>query len=171
MGNQLDKRYRFSEFSFKIGARFNTTFGQDGDITPLGLVTMSAIEEVRQAAATLVTNFGAGRVPQYFGCFSADADFIFYTHNEHLTSRVAYEELWKSWEAEINFKVLSCTSSDQHIRLLSPTAAVFTHNVSTTVSTTDGTDVVLERETIVFELINGSWIAVHEHLSPMPANS
>ena len=132
---------------------------------------MSAIEEVRQAAATLVTNFGAGRVPQYFGCFSADADFIFYTHNEHLTSRVAYEELWKSWEAEINFKVLSCTSSDQHIRLLSPTAAVFTHNVSTTVSTTDGTDVVLERETIVFELINGSWIAVHEHLSPIPANS
>ena len=44
--------------------------------------------------------------------------------------------------------------------------AIFTHNVSTDISTNDGVDTVAERETIVFELVNGSWIAIHEHLSP-----
>jgi hypothetical protein len=44
--------------------------------------------------------------------------------------------------------------------------AIFTHKVSNEVSTNDGVDTVLERETIVFELVNGSWIAIHEHLSP-----
>jgi hypothetical protein len=83
-----------------------------------------------------------------------------------LKSRKAYEDLWKSWEAEMNFKILSCTSSDQNIRMVSNNVAIFTHNVSTDVSTNDGVDTVSERETIVFELVGGSWIAIHEHLSP-----
>jgi hypothetical protein len=127
---------------------------------------MSATDEVKKAAAELVAHFGSGRVSQYFACFSESADFIFYTHTERLKSRKAYEDLWKTWEAEMNFKVLSCTSTNQDVRIVGNTVAIFTHNVSTEVSTNDGVDTVLERETIVFELINGSWVAIHEHLSP-----
>jgi hypothetical protein len=127
---------------------------------------MSAIDDVKKAAADLVGHFGASRVGEYFQCFSESADFIFYTHTERLKSRKAYEDLWKSWEAEMNFKILSCTSSDQNIRMVSNNVAIFTHNVSTDVSTNDGVDTVSERETIVFELVGGSWIAIHEHLSP-----
>jgi ketosteroid isomerase-like protein len=66
----------------------------------------------------------------------------------------------------MNFKVLACRSTDQDIKLVGDDVAIFTHNVSTDISTNDGVDTVLERETIVFELVNGSWIAIHEHLSP-----
>ena len=127
---------------------------------------MSAIDDVKKTAADLVSHFGSSRVSEYFACFSESADFIFYTHTERLKSRKAYEDLWKTWEAEMNFKVLSCISTNQDIRLVGDNVAIFTHNVSTEVSTNDGVDTVLERETIVFELINGSWIAIHEHLSP-----
>ena len=127
---------------------------------------MSRTEEVLKAAAELVEYFGAGMITQYFNCFSSDADFIFYTHNEKLSSRAAYEELWKGWEEEMELKVLSCTSSNQNVRLLDSENAVFTHNVSTRLSTKDGQDTVLERETIVFSLFKGKWLAVHEHLSP-----
>ena len=127
---------------------------------------MSAIDDVKKTAADLVGHFGSSRVSEYFACFSESADFIFYTHTERLESRKAYEDLWKTWEAEMNFKVLSCTSTNQDVRLVGDTFAIFTHNVSTNISTNDGTDSVLERETIVFELVNGSWLAIHEHLSP-----
>lgn len=127
---------------------------------------MSAIEDVKKTAADLVGHFGSSRVSEYFACFSESADFIFYTHSERLTSRKAYEDLWKTWESEMNFKVLSCTSSNQDVRLVGNDVAIFTHNVSTNISTNDGTDTVLERETIVFELQHGKWIAIHEHLSP-----
>ena len=127
---------------------------------------MSATDEVKSAAAEIVSYFGSSRVAEYFSCFSESADFIFYTHSERLTSRKAYEDLWKTWEAEMNFKVLSCTSTNQDVRLVGNNVAIFTHNVSTNISTNDGTDTVLERETIVFELQHGKWIAIHEHLSP-----
>jgi hypothetical protein len=127
---------------------------------------MSAIDDVKKAAGELVGHFGASRVSEYFQCFSQSADFIFYTHTERLKSRKAYEELWKTWETEMNFKILSCTSSDQDIKLVGNDVAIFTHNVSTDVSTNAGVETVSERETIVFELKNGAWIAIHEHLSP-----
>lgn len=127
---------------------------------------MSAIDDVKKTAADLVGHFGSGRVSEYFQCFSESADFIFYTHTERLKSRKAYQDLWKTWESEMNFKVLSCTSTDQDIKLVGDDVAILTHNVSTDISTNDGVDTVAERETIVFELVNGSWIAIHEHLSP-----
>lgn len=127
---------------------------------------MSQSDEVMKAAHNLVAFFGTGQVDSYFACFSSEADFIFYTHPEHLTSRSAYEELWKTWEIKNGFKVLGCQSSSQNIRILDSNNAVFTHNVTTQVSTNDGIDSVLERETIVFSLINEKWLAVHEHLSP-----
>jgi len=127
---------------------------------------MSAIDDVKKTAADLIGHFGSARVKEYFECFSQSADFIFYTHTERLKSRKAYEVLWKTWEAEMNFKVLLCTSTNQDIKLVGNVVAIFTHDVSTDISTNDGLYTVAERETIVFELVDGKWIAIHEHLSP-----
>jgi hypothetical protein len=126
---------------------------------------MNPTEQVRAAANTLVEHFGSGRVTEYFQCFSPDADFIFYTHPERLPSRAAYEELWDKWEKEFQFKVHSCLSSNQSIRILN-NVAIFTHDVKTKISNIDGTEELSERETIVFSLIGDRWIAIHEHLSP-----
>ena len=127
---------------------------------------MTIEEQVKSAAEVLVEHFGAGRVSEYFACFSESADFIFYTHSERLPSRAAYEALWKTWELEMNFQVLGCESTNQNIRMLDDRNAVFTHSVSTKIRTRDGDDVVHERETIIFTLADGNWYAEHEHLSP-----
>ncbi|HEX9706745.1 MAG TPA: nuclear transport factor 2 family protein, partial [Steroidobacteraceae bacterium] len=49
--------------------------------------------------------------------------------------------------------------------------AVFTHSVRTGISTNQGESTLLERETIIFHHRNGRWVAVHEHLSPLPEPS
>lgn len=127
---------------------------------------MSKDTQVKSAAAAIVDHFGSGRVAQYFECFAPDADFIFYTYNERIVSRKAYVELWKTWEEDLGFKVLGCTSINQNVRLMDENNAVFTHDVSSKIQTNDGIDIVLERETIVFRFSDGKWVAVHEHLSP-----
>ena len=127
---------------------------------------MDSVENVRSAANLLIDHFGSGRVKEYFDCFAPDADFIFYTHPEHLTSRNAYEVLWKSWEKDFGFKVNSCASANQSIRIIGNKTAIFTHDVTTSITNNEGTETLKERETIVFELIENRWIAIHEHLSP-----
>lgn len=122
---------------------------------------------VLEAADSLVEAFGSHDVVGYFAAFSPDATFVFYTHPEPLRSRVAYEDLWRTWEAD-GFRVLSCASSDRHVQDLGD-VAVFSHRVHTRV-VLDGTEQDLdERETIVFALGPSGWIAVHEHLSPAAA--
>jgi ketosteroid isomerase-like protein len=125
-------------------------------------------ESLLAAADGLVQAFGSHDVAAYFAAFRPDATFTFYTHPEPLRSRSAYEELWRSWEAD-GFRVLSCASSDRHVQALGD-VAVFTHRVATRV-VLDGADQDLdERETIVFTRArdheDDRWLAVHEHLSP-----
>jgi hypothetical protein len=127
---------------------------------------MDSVEQVRNAANLLVDHFGSGRVKEYFACFAPDADFIFYTHPERLASRAAYEALWKSWETDFGFKVNSCKSSNQAIKIVNNNLAIFTHDVTTSITNNDGTEIVKERETIVFSLAGDRWVAIHEHLSP-----
>ena len=127
-------------------------------------------QEVLAAAADLVAAFGAHDTDRYFASFAPDATFCFYTHTERLGSRQAYRDLWGRWENEDDFRVVACTSSEPQVQLLGD-AAVFTHLVTTTVSTRAGTESVDERETIVFSRReNGRWLAVHEHLSPAPTD-
>jgi hypothetical protein len=125
--------------------------------------------DVLNAASKLVACFGENRVADYFNCFSSDADFIFYTYPNSLPNRSAYEALWKSWVTENDFKILECKSTDQKVRVLDANLALFTHTVETTLSTTGGTEKVLERESIIFQKIEDSWLAIHEHLSPLQA--
>ena len=130
---------------------------------------MTTESDVLAAADGLVTAFGAHDVEAYFAAFRDDATFVFYTHDARLESRADYEQLWRRWESEDGFRVLSCESSDQRVQVLGD-VAVFTHSVETHVSTHDGQESVRERETIVFARnpgdTGGRWLAVHEHLSP-----
>jgi ketosteroid isomerase-like protein len=123
----------------------------------------------REAVARIVSAFGDGRLDDYFACFRPDTSFVFYTAPERLDSVQAYRDLWQRWVEEDGFRVVSCETSDTDIREHGDIAIV-THSVRTVISTNDGEDTVLERETIVLERqADGAWLGVHEHLSPMPS--
>ncbi len=127
------------------------------------------VDEVLAAAAKIVADFGAHNTAAYFAGFAPDASFMFYTHTERLDSRAAYEVLWAKGEAEDGFKVHGCKSTNQLVQLIGADAAVFSHNVESSIEFGGEVSTVLERETIVFALIDGAWLAVHEHLSPETA--
>lgn len=125
--------------------------------------------ELLGAAAELVAAFGDHRVRDYFACFDASATFVFHHVRRPLRSRADYERLWAEWEDRLDFRVLECQSSGQKVNLYGD-VGVFTHDVRTTTSTSEGEETLLERETIVFRRTpDHRWLAVHEHLSPMPA--
>jgi len=128
---------------------------------------MSATEEVLAAARHLVRAFGSHDTAAYFGCFDPGATFIFYTTAARLGSRAEYERLWRTWEREDEFRVLSCVSARPVVQELGD-VGIFSHDVTTVVRTRAGEETVRERETIVFRRDGGRWAAVHEHLSPHP---
>jgi len=122
---------------------------------------------VLQQAAHLVSCFAQHDFDKYFECFADDAVFIFHTSNNVLRNKAEYQKEWKKWEQEWGFKVESCKSTNQLVQLFND-VAIFSHTVDTTLNTNDGKKSFTERETIVFQFQNDKWIAVHEHLSPMP---
>ncbi|MGY2137250.1 YybH family protein [Pseudomonas reactans] len=134
---------------------------------------MSA-QEVLQAAADLVAAFARNDRAAYFGAFTADASFVFYTLPQPLLSRDAYQALWDSWRRDEGFEVLSCTSSNAFVSLQGD-VAIFMHDVATELRMNGEQFNSQERETIVFkrqglgaEQQEGLWLACHEHLSAMP---
>jgi len=126
-----------------------------------------AADSVLAAARDLVRAFGEHDTAGYFGRFAPDATFIFYTTADRLASREQYQRLWRQWEEQDGFRVLSCRSSRPSVQMLGD-AAVFTHDVTTIVRTSGAEQTLHERETIVFRREAAGWIAVHEHLSPQP---
>ena len=128
----------------------------------------AAHSSVLAAADRLVDAFARHDTEAYFAAFAPDASFIFHNLDRVLTSRDAYRAEWKLWEGRDGFRVKSCRSSERHVRL-SGDAAIFTHTVETTVEFGEEPVTSVERETIVFERSgDGSWLAVHEHLSKLP---
>ena len=134
---------------------------------------MSA-HEVLQAAADLVSAFARNDRAAYFGAFTADASFVFYTLPQPLLSCDAYQALWDSWRRDEGFEVLSCTSSNAVVSLQGD-VAIFIHDVATELRMNGEQFKSQERETIVFkrqglgaEQQEGLWLACHEHLSAMP---
>ena len=135
---------------------------------------MSA-REVLQAAADLVAAFARNDRAAYFGAFTADASFVFYTLPQPLLSRDAYQALWDSWRADEGFEVLSCTSSNPSVSLQGEDVAIFIHDVATELRMNGEQFFSQERETIVFkrqglrtQQKQGLWLACHEHLSAVP---
>ena len=134
---------------------------------------MSA-QPVLQAAADLVAAFARNDRAAYFGAFTADASFVFYTLPQPLLSRDAYQALWDSWREDQGFEVLSCTSSNGFVSLQGD-VAIFIHDVATELRMNGQQFFSQERETIVFkrqgsgtQQKEGLWLACHEHLSAMP---
>ena len=128
---------------------------------------MSAKEEVREAAGRLIDAFARHDAAAYFASFAPDATFIFHNVDHVLESRHDYEELWSQWEAE-GFHVLTCTSIGGSVRMRGDDVGVFVHQVRTTLADAEGSLDTGERETIVFQRIDGTWLGVHEHLSVDP---
>ena len=127
-----------------------------------------AVTEVKASAAAIVAAYGAHRTDDYFRAFHPEATFVFYSSPERLDSRAAFREEWDRWMREDGFRVLECVSSDQLVQTYGD-VAVFTHSLKTRLRTNSGEETALERETIVFlRQADGSWLAVHEHLSPDP---
>ncbi|MBW8793672.1 MAG: nuclear transport factor 2 family protein [Streptomyces sp.] len=119
------------------------------------------------AADALITAFAEGRTDDYFDAFAADATFVFHTTGRRLDSTEEYRALWRKWREEDAFRVLACDSDDRRLQLFGDTA-VFTHSVTTRISTKAGEEVLHERETIVLHRTDDDWLAVHEHLSAAP---
>ena len=61
-----------------------------------------------KAAADLMSAFARNDLEAYFGAFSTDASFVFYTLEQPLFSRDAYQALGDTWRPEDGFEVLSC---------------------------------------------------------------
>ena len=130
-----------------------------------------AAEEVMRAAEAIVTAYGAHDTEAYFASFHPDATFVFHTSPERLGSTAEFRAEWERWEREDGLRVLSCRSFDQHVQVWGE-VAVFSHTIESTVRTAEGEESSTERETIVFaRRPDGRWLAVHEHLSPLPAES
>jgi hypothetical protein len=121
--------------------------------------------QVLDAAAKIVADFGSHSRSAYFANFAESATFIFHTHNLRLDSRAEYEKLWDLWEKEDGFRVHGCKSANQLVQLFGVAFAVFSHEVESSVEFAGETSTVFEKETIVFEKQSSGWIAVHEHLS------
>ena len=124
-------------------------------------------QEVTGAAALIVDAFDRFARDDYFAHFSEDASFLFYNSTEVFTTRADYEAAWDRW-VEGGWRIAGCTSTDGRVQVLSDDAAVFTHEIRTTVMDGTARVEVRERETLVFSRVKGRWLAVHEHLSPYP---
>lgn len=123
-----------------------------------------AAAEVQAAADALVAAFAGNRLDDYFGSFTPEATFLFPTTPQRLASVAEYRELWRTWVEQDGFHVLACASTQPLVQVFGDTA-VFSHHVETLIATHAGEERAHERETIVFHLRAGRWLAVHEHLS------
>jgi ketosteroid isomerase-like protein len=121
---------------------------------------------VTEAADRLLAAFSSHDRDGYFACFAPDATFLFHTSPDLLTSRSSYEQEWAMWEAD-GFHVDGCDTRDRRIDLVAADVAILTHRVRTRLAGVP--EVQRERESIVFRRTpDGTWLAVHEHLSADP---
>ncbi|WP_375429778.1 aldehyde dehydrogenase family protein [uncultured Friedmanniella sp.] len=140
------------------------------NVTPLpSPVSAGPLDEARVLAAAdrLVAAFAATDTARYFDCFAPDASFVIYSEGERFADRAAYEQAWAGWLAD-GWRVLTCTSTERLVQVYGSTA-IFTHRVQTVTTTGDVETATDERETIIFALQDGRLVAVHDHLSAVPA--
>jgi ketosteroid isomerase-like protein len=123
---------------------------------------------VLAAAQTLIQAFSRHDTSAYFASFAEQASFIFHNHPQPLSSRAAYQDLWRQWETNHDFRVMQCQSSQQRVQWLGD-VALFTHQTMTTVRMDGIVSAQHERESIIFRHdARLGWLAFHEHLSPLP---
>lgn len=153
--------------SFFVGAAARAATSNE---TPATLPEAQSLIEVVAAADAIVAAFGRHDSKAYFALFAPEATFVFHTTPRRLDSRADYEAEWAKWEKDDGFRVRSCRSTNQKAQLFGD-VAVFSHSTRTELSTKQGDDILLERETIIFHRRGGKWVAVHEHVSPDPVQA
>ncbi len=132
-------------------------------------MTDTSTAAVLAAVDALVAAFGSHDSKAYFDAFSPEATFIFYNLDRALANRDEYEAEWALWERRDGFKVTGCRSTERSIQILGE-VAIFTHLVETELLLAGEPVINHERETIVFaKQADDRWLAVHEHLSALPA--
>lgn len=133
-------------------------------------MTTLTSDQVLTATDELIAAFAATDTAAYFACFSPGATFVFHPEQERLDDRAAYEKRWASW-LDDGWRVVSCTSSDRLVQVFGDTA-VLSHTVDTVIEVHGEQSTLRERESIVFVRDHdGRILAVHEHLSPVPASA
>jgi len=123
-----------------------------------------AERDALQAVDAIIDDYAHHRRDAYFSRFAPEATFVFHTADARLESRAEYEALWRSWEDDHAFRVVSCASTRRRMQMLGD-VAVFSHRVDTVLQMDDVEERPAERETIVVALRDGVWLGVHEHLS------
>jgi ketosteroid isomerase-like protein len=127
---------------------------------------MSAEAEVDAAATALLDAFAANDRVRYFASFTPDATFVFPIVDHVMLSPADYAAEWRGWIDKDDFKITECLSFDRVIQMHGDTA-IFIHRTITRSTATSGARTLHERETIVFKKVDGRWLAVHEHVSPL----
>lgn len=121
-------------------------------------------QEIAEAAEVIVDAFRSNDEERYFAGFAPECTFAFHTDREILVGREEWRAAWRELVAG-GWRVVDCRSLTTHVQPIGRDGGVFLHELETTAEQ-DG-----RRETIVFERRDGHLIAVHEHLSPVPAGA
>ena len=127
---------------------------------------MSEAAAVEAAAVALLDAFAKNDRPRYFGSFLPEATFVFPIVDRVMVSREDYAAEWQRWIDTDDFKVTECLSTDRMIQVYGE-VAIFIHRTVTRSTDRGGERTLHERETIIFNKVNGEWWAVHEHVSPL----
>jgi ketosteroid isomerase-like protein len=127
---------------------------------------MTAASEVEAAAVALLDAFANNDRPRYFACFVPEASFVFPIVDHVMLSRDEYAAAWQGWIDTDDFKVTGFESLERMVQVYND-VAIFIHRTITHSSARSGERTLHERETIIFHKINGVWLAVHEHVSPL----
>jgi len=127
---------------------------------------MSDEADVEAAAVELIEAFARNDLPRYFGAFLPEASFVFPIVDHVMQSPAEYAAEWQKWVAEDDFRVTECLSLDRQIQVYGD-VAVFVHRTVTRSTGHRGERVLHERETIIFNKVEGVWMAAHEHVSPL----
>ncbi|AJK48972.1 YybH family protein [Burkholderia plantarii] len=126
-------------------------------------------QQVMAADDALIDAFGRHDRTACFAAFAPEATFVLRHVAVPPGSRGAYERRWREWERDDGFAVHACESRERAVQLAGGDTAIFTHAVRTTVRMQAGEVCLDERETIMCARRGERWLAIHEHLSPLPA--
>lgn len=124
--------------------------------------------EIADAAAAIVDAFRANDEERYFAGFAPECSFAFHTDAEIHLSRDEWRDGWRELVSG-GWRVVDCRSLETHVQTVGEDGGVFLHELETTAEQDGAQETYRERETIVFERRDGKLLAIHEHLSPVPA--
>ena len=123
--------------------------------------------EIFAVVDKLMADILHGRHEEFLAGHSSDASLICYGVSGRIDSRDEFRTILHSWVHDHGFEMFSVRSTDRRVQFVG-SAAVFTHVLETQFRFDGISDRKFERETLVFEQVEGLWLVSHEHLSVNP---